>query len=172
MRSLVVDGSGSLPLAFAEVADQLEAETPQESAASVIHNDYRIGNVVLSDAGSVASVLDWELATLGDPLFDLGNFLAGVPHVDEPLTPTQELGSALLEPGYLTRDELADHYFTTRGIASSDLDWYMAFAQWKLAVLYEYGRRRAATVGGDEYYTGAHVSSFLNAAHAIIERRR
>src|SRR5207302_6370587 len=85
---------------------------PAESGASIIHNDFRIGNVILSAdrPGEIAAVLDWELATLGDPLLDVGYFLASVPEPDGPLTPTEELGVAMLESGYPTRRELADRY--------------------------------------------------------------
>ena len=83
---------------------------PAESGASIIHNHYRIGSVVLSACrpGEIAAVLDWELATLGDPLFDVGYFLASVPEPGGTLTPTEELGVAILESGHPTREELAD----------------------------------------------------------------
>ena len=134
---------------------------------SIVHNDFRIGNVVLApDApGRVAAVLDWELATLGDPLFDLGYFLATIPVAGRPMTPTEELSTAMLEPGYPTREELAARYASRTGADLGRLDWYSALALWKLAALYEYGRRRAATGSGDEYYADpALVRSFLDAA--------
>jgi aminoglycoside phosphotransferase (APT) family kinase protein len=149
---------------FAEIEAWLAAHVPTESGASIVHNDYRIGNVVLSAErpGELVAVLDWELATLGDPLFDLGYFLASVPDEDDLLTPTQQMGLAMLEPGYPTRKELADRYAVRTGADLTDLDWYTACALWKLAVLYEYGRRR----GQDPYYADpALVRSFLAAAH-------
>ena len=133
-----------------------------------MHNDFRVGNVVLSESapGSIAAVLDWELTTIGDPLFDLGYFLSSVPEPDTPLTPTEELGLAMLEPGWPTRKELADRYAERTGADLSDLTWYTALALWKLAVLYEYGRRRAVRGIGDLYYADqAKVQSFLDAAH-------
>jgi aminoglycoside phosphotransferase (APT) family kinase protein len=69
MRGLVEDGAGRLPGAFVDVAAWLEAHVPVESGASLVHNDYRLGNVILGPTGAVAAVLDWELATIGDPLF-------------------------------------------------------------------------------------------------------
>ena len=115
-------------------------------------------------------MLDWELATLGDPLLDVGYFLASVPEPGGTLTPTEELGVAMLESGYPTRKELADRYAERTGTSLANLDWYTALALWKLAALYEYGRRRAVRGVGDPYYADpALVRSFLEAAHRAWE---
>jgi aminoglycoside phosphotransferase (APT) family kinase protein len=74
----------------------------------------------------------------------------------------------MLEPGWPSRDELAQRYADRTGADLSDLAWYEAMALWKLAVLYEYGRRRALAGTGDEYYAdGSQVEQFLAAAHRI-----
>lgn len=169
MRHLVADRDGGPPAHFAEIDAWLAARIPAESGASIVHNDFRLGNVVCSSTapGHIAAVLDWELATLGDPLFDLGYFLASVPAAGEPLTPTQELGRAMLEPGWPTRAELAERYASQAGVPLRNLEWYTALALWKLAVLYEYGRRRAVRGVGDPYYADPDlVPAFLRAAHA------
>jgi aminoglycoside phosphotransferase (APT) family kinase protein len=168
MGALVADAQGRPPPDFAEIDAWLGAHVPPESGASIVHNDYRLGNVILAPQppGRIAAVLDWELATIGDPLFDLGYFLASYPVAGEPLTPTGELGVAVLEPGYPTREELARRYAAATGRDLASLNWYTALAQWKLAVLYEYGRRRAASGHGDPYYRDpALVQLFLAAAH-------
>ena len=74
----------------------------------------------------------------GDPLLDVGYFLASYPEPGEPRTPTQDLGAASLAPGWPTRAELAERY----GVDASRLRWYTVMASWKLAALYEYARRR------------------------------
>jgi aminoglycoside phosphotransferase (APT) family kinase protein len=168
MGRLVADESGAPPAHFAEIDSWLGAHVPAESGAAIVHNDFRVGNVVLSEdqPGQIAAVLDWELATIGDPLFDLGYFLSSVPDPDSPLTPTEELGTAMLEPGWPTRKELADRYAERTGADLTELPWYTALALWKLAVLYEYGRRRAVRGVGDPYYADQRlVQSFLDAAH-------
>jgi aminoglycoside phosphotransferase (APT) family kinase protein len=170
MGHLVADADGQLPAGFAELASWLEAHVPPESDASIVHNDYRLGNLILAPEppARIAAVLDWELATIGDPLFDLGYFLASYPAPGEPLTPTGEMGTAVLEPGYPRREELADRYATATGRDLSQLPWYVTMALWKLAVLYEYGRRRAAAGHGDPYYQDpALVQSFLAAARRV-----
>ena len=168
MGKLVADEAGNPPAEFAAIDAWLSANVPTESGASIIHNDYRIGNVILApdSPGRIAAVLDWELATVGDPLFDVGYFLASYPVEGEPLTPTAELGTATLEEGYPTRDELAQRYSASTGADLTNIGWYTALALWKLAVLYEYGRRRADKGVGDLYYKDPElVRSFLEAAH-------
>lgn len=168
MARLVCDHDGNPPPHFAVIDKWLQEHVPTESGAAIVHNDYRIGNVVLDAErpGEIKAVLDWELATIGDPLFDLGYFLSSVPDPDLPLTPTEELGTAMLEEGYPTRKELADRYAERTGADLDNLGWYTALALWKLAVLYEYGRRRAVRGVGDPYYADqALVQSFLDAAH-------
>lgn len=165
---LVADEEGTPPPPFAPIDGWLREHVPVESGAAIVHNDYRIGNVVLAGEapGSVAAVLDWELATIGDPLFDLGYFLASIPEPAVPLSPTERFGAAMLEDGYPTRSELAHRYAERSGRPLTSLDWYAALALWKLAVLYEYGRRRAVLGVGDAYYADrALVQSFLEAAH-------
>jgi aminoglycoside phosphotransferase (APT) family kinase protein len=167
MARLVADDSGDPPAHFAAIDSWLGAHVPPESGAAIVHNDFRIGNLVLSvdSPGEVEAVLDWELATLGDPLFDLGYFLASVPEA-EPWNPTQELSTAMLEDGWPTRKELADRYAERTGADLADLGWYTALALWKLAVLYEYGHRRAKRGVGDPYYADQRlVQSFLEDAH-------
>ncbi|MCW2778653.1 MAG: phosphotransferase family protein [Frankiales bacterium] len=161
---LVADEQGGPPPAFAAVEQWLRDHVPTESGATLVHNDYRLGNVVLGP-GCVAAVLDWELATLGDPLCDVGYLLASVPQRGEPQTPTEELATAMLEDGWPTRDELAQRYAARTGRDLSGLDWYRVLALWKLAVLYEYAHRRAVQGVGDPYYADAGlVPRFLLAA--------
>jgi aminoglycoside phosphotransferase (APT) family kinase protein len=165
MRRLVADADGGPPPGFGPVDAWLEANVPPESGATLVHNDYRIGNVILGATGRVAAVLDWELATLGDPLFDLGYLLACWPVAGEPLTPTAALSTAALDPGYPTRDELVARYAEVTGRDVSGLTWYVVLALWKLAVLFEYSHRRTVAGHGDPYYADpALVRSFIEAS--------
>jgi aminoglycoside phosphotransferase (APT) family kinase protein len=153
--------------AFEPCAEWLEANVPPESGAAILHGDFRLGNLMLAadPPARILAVLDWELATLGDPLLDVGYFLSSYPEPGEPRTPAQELGAASAEPGYPTRAELADRYAAATGRDLSNLRWYTVMALWKLAALYEYARRR----GEDAYYADpALVERFLAAAHHLI----
>jgi aminoglycoside phosphotransferase (APT) family kinase protein len=168
---LVADDNGDPPPRFAPVFSWLVANAPKESGDSIIHCDFRLGNVVLAPdrPGRVAAVLDWELATIGDPLLDLGYFLATVPERGRPTNPTAELGLAMCEEGYPTRSQLAERYAAATGRDLTDLSWYTVLALWKLAVLYDYSGRRAASGHGDPYYDDPRlVPAFLQEAEQAI----
>lgn len=164
MRSLVAT-DGAVPSAFAALDDWLHARLPSESATAIVHNDFRIGNMIVDlDAACVAAVLDWELATIGDPLADLGYLLASYPVPGEPLVATSAMGTAVLEPGYPSRTELLDRYADRTGADVSGINWYATLAMYKLAALYEYSRRRFEDGVGDPYYADPGlVASFLAA---------
>lgn len=126
-----------LPL-FREVADRLERAKPTGSGTSIVHGDYRLGNLMVAPdpPARVLALLDWEMATLGDPLADLGYLLAtwSEPGVDaHPLL----LSPVTERPGFPTRSELAERYSARTGADLSSLDWYEALALWKAAVFCE-----------------------------------
>jgi aminoglycoside phosphotransferase (APT) family kinase protein len=169
MRSLIAVDDGAMPKPFAELAGWLQAHIPPESGKAIVHNDFRIGNMLVNmKVGAIAAVLDWELATIGDPLADLGYFLTSYPGPGEPLVPTSAMGTAVLEPGYPGRSELLGRYVERTGADVSGVNWYMALAMYKLAALYEYSRRRFEGGAGDPYYADPGlVSSFLTAGERV-----
>ena len=124
---------------FAEVMVWLEANRPDDVRTCVIHNDWRFDNVVLSrsDGGSldVIGVLDWEMATLGDPLMDLGGVVAYWVQADD----DEVLQSARRQPthlpGMLTRREVVDHYCERMGVSAENWTFYEAFGLFRLAVI-------------------------------------
>ncbi|MBN9739292.1 MULTISPECIES: phosphotransferase family protein [unclassified Pseudonocardia] len=171
MRRLIADDDGAVATGFGEIDGWLTANVPLESGASLLHNDFRLGNVILAPEppGRVATVLDWELATIGDPLLDVGYFLASWPVHGEELTPTGRLGTAVLERGWPDRSELSARYAELTGRDLGGLRWYTVMALWKLAVLYEYSHRRTVAGQGDPYYSDpCQVRSFLKAARAAM----
>jgi aminoglycoside phosphotransferase (APT) family kinase protein len=158
-----------VPKSFAPLDDWLHAHLPSESATAIVHNDFRIGNMIVDiGAGCVAAVLDWELATIGDPLADLGYLLASWPVQGEPVVPTAAMGTAVLEAGYPSRAALLARYADRTGADLSGLNWYAALAMYKLAALYEYSRRRFEDGVGDPYYADPTlVASFLDAGERL-----
>ena len=114
----------------------LVANMPKESGASLIHNDFKYDNVVLApDLSVVAAVLDWEMATLGDPLMDLGTTLGyWIDPDDPPVFQVMVFGPTNL-PGNLRRVELVRRYEEKTGKAVGSVLYYYACALFKLAVV-------------------------------------
>jgi aminoglycoside phosphotransferase (APT) family kinase protein len=168
MRSLV-EVDDAVPPAFAALDGWLHTHLPAESGTSVVHNDFRIGNMLVDiKTGCVVGVLDWELATIGDPLADLGYLLTSYPAPGEPLVATSAMGTAVLEPGYPSRTELLDRYAERTGADVSGVNWYATFAMYKLAALYEYSRRRFENGVGDPYYADPGLATaFLTAGERL-----
>ncbi len=156
----------SPPADMVALAERLKVGAPAESGDAIVHNDYRIGNVIWSPnvPPRLAAILDWELATIGDPLLDLGYLAACWPVPGHEQAPTQELSLAWLAPGVPPLDAVLDLYARTSGRDLSDLPWYAAMAAWKLAVLYDYQFR----LGGDAYYTADQAPRFLRQAEAFL----
>jgi aminoglycoside phosphotransferase (APT) family kinase protein len=131
----------ALPL-VAELADWLRAELPSSGRACVVHGDYRLGNVMLARTEPrVLALLDWELATLGDPLADLGYLVAT--YSDAGTEPTVlDLSPVTRAQGFPSRAELVERYRECSGRSVGALAWYEALALWKAAVFCEglYGR--------------------------------
>jgi aminoglycoside phosphotransferase (APT) family kinase protein len=160
------------------VMSWLEANRPPDNPRPVVvHNDYRLDNVVLDpdDAVTIRGVLDWEMATIGDPLMDLGCSLAYWVEAGDP----PELERLRLQPshlpGMLTRREMVELYAERSGREVGDSSFYEIFGLFRLAVIaqqiyYRYARgetasRRAAALGG-------FVPVLVAAAAARIERSR
>jgi aminoglycoside phosphotransferase (APT) family kinase protein len=129
--------------ACAVVGERLQASMPESPPTTVVHGDYRLGNVMVTGRPPVRllGILDWEMATIGDPLADLGYVIAGWSQPGVPQHPML-LSPVTARPGFLTRDELIARYADATGCDISRLDWYQAFALWKSAVFCEaiYGR--------------------------------
>jgi aminoglycoside phosphotransferase (APT) family kinase protein len=161
-----------LPL-VAELAAWLRAELPASGPASVVHGDYRLGNVMLEiDEPRVLALLDWELATLGDPLADLGYLVATYSEASSHPT-ALELSPATRAEGFPSRDELVERYRERSGRAVDALAWYEALALWKAAVFCEglYGRSLRGET--DDAWTASldeGVPGLLQAAAATAER--
>lgn len=171
MRQLIVDEDGTIPPEFRDVDAWLQARTPAESDATLVHADFRIGNLLLAaDApGRVDAVLDWELCTLGDPLLDVGYLVATTPVPGRSPNPIAELGLVSLEKGFPSVEEMVARYEQGSGRDLSGLSWYVVLALWKLAVLFEYSRRRVLDGIGDPYYSDPGlVPRFLAQARVVI----
>jgi len=113
----------------------LEKNTPSDIATCVIHNDFRFDNVILdpNQPTNVIGVLDWELATLGDPLMDLGNSLAYWVQADDDFFARQTRRQPTHLPGMLTRDEVVAYYCKKTGFSPTNWAFYEVYGLFRLA---------------------------------------
>ncbi len=122
---------------YAGVRSWLRAHTPADAATCVIHGDWRLDNVVLDpmDPTRIIGVLDWEMATLGDPLMDLGNALAYWVQADDGyfMRSTRRQPSHL--PGMLTRREVVARYLEKTGRSAPNWAFYEVYGLFRLAVI-------------------------------------
>ena len=168
-RQLEQSRTRELPV-LDEVHRRLEAAVPaQVGPARVVHGDYRLDNVILSPAGRVLAVLDWELCTLGDPLADVGLLLV---YWAEPGDTALPLGTAPTRlPGFPPRAALTAAYAARSGRAVDQLDYYMAFGYWKLAVILEgvYARYTAGAYGEGDDTWRAFAGTVVQLADRALE---
>lgn len=122
------------------VVRRLREQLPQSSRSGIVHGDYRLTNVLFnpdfassqSTTASIEAVVDWELATLGDPLTDVG--LLYVYH-DCARTSGSVMPDFPAEQGYLSPQAMVARYAEATGLEIADLDWYIAFGYYKLSVI-------------------------------------
>ena len=120
---------------LAQVVEQLLARLPGPAEPAIVHGDYRLTNVIFNqDLTGIAAVVDWEMATIGDPLADIGllivyHRLAERSDLVMPRMPASD--------GFLSADALADRYAIGSGRDLNELAWYVAFGFFKLAVIAE-----------------------------------
>ncbi|GAB2534357.1 phosphotransferase family protein [Rhodanobacter koreensis] len=131
--------------ACADVLAWLAAKQPaHDNASCVIHNDYRFDNVVLDPDHplDIIGVLDWEMATIGDPLMDLGGSLAYWVQADDDATFQSFRRQPTHVPGMPTRREVIDYYGQRSGLHVGNFDFYEVFGLFRLMVIIQQIYRR------------------------------
>lgn len=110
---------------------------PSSPAPTLIHNDFKLNNMLFSadDVTKATAVLDWEMATIGDPLFDLAVSLCYWIQPDDPPEMHSILPTVTVLPGFLSRQQFIDLYAQKSGRDISSMHFYMTFAYFKLAVI-------------------------------------
>jgi aminoglycoside phosphotransferase (APT) family kinase protein len=149
---------GHATRAMDDVAGRLRARLPEPPRRSVVHNDLKLDNCQFQphDPDVVTSVFDWDMGTVGDPLFDLGLLIV----------------SMQSSPTWVLADDTAiERYASRSGIDVTHIDWYLAFATWRTAVvLQQLHNRWLDGDSSDERYRdfGDHVQTFVARADALL----
>jgi aminoglycoside phosphotransferase (APT) family kinase protein len=162
-----------LPL-VQEVGEWLAANKPESPPATIVHGDYRLGNTMFgSDAPArLVAIFDWEMATIGDPLADLGYLTATWAEPGSEQKTMFDLMSVTHEEGFMKRDELVLRYEERTGRPMSDLRWYQGLAIWKAAVFMEGNYKRSLAGTTDDPYLKLFdegVPQLAEAAHEITK---
>jgi len=165
--------TGELP-ALDKLRDELVRTLPPQRAAAIVHGDYRLDNTVLHPAspGRIVAVLDWEMSTLGDPMSDLGTLLAywSEESDDAVIAAARVMAPVTAAGGFPSRAEIVRRYAARTGFDVSDVEWYHAFAFFKLAVVCQGIAARAA--GGAMLGSGFDEAQRLVAPLVAAGRRR
>ena len=121
----------------------LAAQRPESGAATIVHGDYRLGNAMFAPGAPARlnAIFDWELATIGDPLADVGYLTATYAQAGDAGT-IFTLGAVTTQEGFPSREELIARYEERSGRAMSDVRWYATLALWKAAIFLEGSYKR------------------------------
>jgi aminoglycoside phosphotransferase (APT) family kinase protein len=142
--------------AVESVGAWLAAHLPNPvEASTIVHGDYRLGNTLFAPGppARLAAVLDWEMATIGDPLADIGYLCMMWTEADDPTEGLRaHLGNVTRAEGFPTREELIARYEEGSGRSMSDVRWYTTLALWKSVVFMEGNYKRALAGTTDDPY--------------------
>jgi aminoglycoside phosphotransferase (APT) family kinase protein len=156
-----------------EVGGWLAEHTPEPLPPTVVHGDYRLGNVMVSpdDPSRIVAVLDWEMGAIGDPRADVGYLLATY---SEPGGPPNPLGTSPVTAteGFPSKAELVARYSERSGREVEPLNWFEALALWKAAVFCEaiYGRYVRGELGAEDTRAARFELGVPYLAEAALER--
>lgn len=155
-----------------ELHAALGRQLPVSPAATVVHGDYRLDNVLIGEDDQIKAILDWEMSTLGDPLTDLGLLVMYSTKLQLPDSPISTTAGAA---GHPEAAELIERYAARSGRDVSAVSWYTAFAWFKLAVILEgihYRYTLGQTVGAGFDRIGELVPVFIEHGLTTLQGRQ
>ncbi|MEU2042454.1 phosphotransferase family protein [Nocardia niwae] len=151
--------------------DLLAAHQPPQPAARVVHGDYRLDNLLVDAEQRVAAVLDWEMATLGDPMTDIGMLIVYQRMAELRVQGATDVAAA---PGFLTEAQLLDRYAHHTKRDLTHLGFYIGLASFELAAILEgihYRHLHGQTVGAGFDTVGDAVEPLLSAGLAVVKEK-
>ncbi len=158
--------------AVERVGSWLAEKMPSSGPATIVHGDFRLGNTMFATQAParLEAVLDWEMATIGDPLADLGYLCMMWTEAGDPEGGMRKhLGRVTRAEGFLTRAELIARYEERSGRSMSDIRWYTTLALWKTVVFMEGNYKRAIAGTTDDPYLKQFGDGVLELAHQAEE---
>jgi aminoglycoside phosphotransferase (APT) family kinase protein len=152
-----------------EIGNWLQANMPESPAATIVHGDYRLGNTMFASQAParLVAIFDWEMATIGDPLADLGYM---VMHWTQPGDPDSKfnLHTVTRLPGFPSREQLLARYEERSGRSMQALNWYVTLALWKAIVFMEGNYKRALAGSTDDPYLKAFGDGVVEIAQRAL----
>jgi aminoglycoside phosphotransferase (APT) family kinase protein len=153
-----------------QVGRWLADNLPDSPPATIVHGDYRLGNTMFACAApaQLVAILDWEMATIGDPLADLGYLMIHWTQEGDDLGRVN-LQNVTRLPGFPTREELLAHYEEHSGRSMKSLDWYVTLALWKASVFMEGNYKRAVSGSTDDPYLKSFGEGVLELSQRAVK---
>jgi aminoglycoside phosphotransferase (APT) family kinase protein len=149
------------------LADNLPSSPP----ATIVHGDYRLGNTMLAaePPARLIAIFDWEMATIGDPLADLGYLMVHWIEADDAPVGAFNLQSVSRLEGFPTRDEMIARYEQRSGRSMQALNWYVTLALWKAIVFMEGNYKRAIQGSTDDPFLKSFGDGVLELAKRSVQ---
>src|SRR5436305_1697837 len=151
------------------VGTWLASNLPESPPATIVHGDYRLGNTMFAAQAParLIAIFDWEMATIGDPLADVGYTIM---HWTQPGDPAAKfnLHTVTRLPGFPTREELIARYEERSGRSMQALDWYVTLALWKAVVFMEGNYKRALSGSTDDPYLKSFGAGVIEIAQRAL----
>ena len=159
----------------APLTEWIQKNIPESPPATIVHNDYKLNNLLLNpeDLTEVRAVLDWEMTTIGDPLFDLAVSLSYWVEAGDSQELKEVLPTVADTPGFMTRKEFVDYYAQKSGRDLSDMHWYLVFGYFKLAVILQqiYARWHNGQTKDERFATfNERVKNVIVHAHDFVQK--
>jgi aminoglycoside phosphotransferase (APT) family kinase protein len=159
--------------AVEELGKWLTDNMPESPPATIVHGDYRLGNVMYapSPPAHLVTILDWEMATIGDPLADLGYMMIHWHRPEDDLGGFN-LQAVTVQPGFPSRQTMIELYEAKSGRSMQALDWYVTLALWKGVVFMEGNYKRAISGSTDDPYLKTFGDAVIQLADRALDVTR